>query len=111
MSNNHSTTYLKDYKKPPFAVKALQLDFVIDDDETTVTNSAQYERITEGPLLLNGESEILTLIAIHLNGTTLKPEEYELNTKTMVLSDLPDLFELNVVHKFEPKKKTKLSGL
>ena len=69
-----------------------------------MTNSAQYERITEGPLLLNGESEILTLIAIHLNGTLLTPEDYELNPQTLVLSDLPDQFELTVVTKFDPKK-------
>ncbi len=112
MSQTHKVTYLKDYQAPTFGVQSLGLDFVIEDDVTTVTNTALYLKQGKGDaLLLNGDSSMIDLVSISLDGQALGLDDYCLDDEVLTLSQLPDFFELTIVTRFDPRKNTRLSGL
>ena len=113
MSQTHSMTYLKDYQPPAFGVQSVKLDFVIAAETTTVTSKVQYQRqgAAAASLLLNGESSMLELVKVQLDGKELTPDDYTLETETLTLNNLPDSFELMIITRFDPRNNTKLSGL
>ena len=106
-------TYLKDYSAPAFLVETIDLFFDLEEDVTQVTstlhlrcNPAQLEK---KPLVLNGEA--LVLVSLSLDGRVLQTKDYLLDSETLTLQDLPDMFSLKIVTRIQPQNNTTLSGL
>ena len=107
------TVYLKDYKKPPYNVSHVHLDFDIHDGITTITSTVDYKKNNseDAPLVLNGEH--LTLISVKLDGETLeKDTDFQLTDKLLTLP-CPDQddFRLEIVTEMSPEENTRLDGL
>lgn len=115
LSDNHAVTYLKDYRPPAFKVESLKLDFQIQADSVQVTSVGRYQRNhshnQSGELVLDGSSEMLSLISVAIDGRLLSEDDYTLSDETLVIPNCPDEFELSVVTQFDPRENTKLSGL
>lgn len=101
------TIFLKDYLPPAFKVKHVDLAFEIYDDKTVVSAKASYERLNDGPLVLNGEHQKLVSIQKDDEGFS----DYKLDDKTLVIEQPGDKFTLDIVTEIDPAKNTALEGL
>ncbi len=115
MTEQHEVHYLRDYQPPGYRVDELMLDVVIEDAKVIVTSVAAYRRNPDAnsaqDLILDGESELLTLVSVAMNGQVLTDQAYTLTDQSLQLHDSPDRFELTVVTQFNPEDNHKLSGL
>ncbi|MAK55411.1 MAG: aminopeptidase N, partial [Pusillimonas sp.] len=105
------TIYRHDYQPYPYRVTSTQLQFELDENETTVVSTLSIERVGNAgaPLVLNGEH--LSLISIEVNGAPLGPEEYKLDTETLILFPDSDAFTLQITNRCKPADNTSLMGL
>jgi len=103
--------YLKDYKKPDFEIRTVDLEFTLHDTKTIVTNTMVIERHAgqEVPLILNAEE--LNLISVSLDSRELHESEYELDEVSLSLHRLPENFILKISNEINPEANTALDGL
>lgn len=103
--------YLKDYERPAYRVKTIDLEFDLDDTRTHVKSTMAIVR--EGdekiPLILDGEE--LELVRVVLDGRELHASEYELNETSLSLHLLPEAFTLEIENIINPQANTALDGL
>lgn len=101
--------YRSDYQAPTFNVNELALTFELASNQTKVTQVAQYEKAssTAAHLVLDGVDQ--TLITVSVNGESYS--NYELTDTSLILSDLPDSFELTIITEIDPENNTSLEGL
>ena len=115
MSTNQTqkTIYLKDYQAPQFSVESVELNFVINPESTTVSNKMQFRRTSETaanqPLRLEGRQ--LTLLKIILNNLELNQSQYQIDSDSLTISQLPEEFTLEIITEINPVKNTSLEGL
>ena len=103
------TVYLKDYTPPAFLVDAVDLDFVIGADSTTVSATLAMRRNPANPkqpLVLDGDE--LETLSVAVDGQKWAFSE---TPSSLTLNDLPDSFTLHTVVRINPDKNTRLSGL
>lgn len=107
------TVYAKDYKKPEYQVKSVDMTFELDSENTKTTAVMEVRRepdTPEGaPLFLNGEE--LTLTGLSVNGKPLKETDYLLNEDGLTILNPPSQFTLSIQTDLNPKANTKLQGL
>ncbi|MFL1467446.1 aminopeptidase N [Marinobacter sp. HN1S83] len=108
------TIYLKDYRVPAFLVDHVDLRFELFEDGARVHSVLSMRRNPEsgdnhGALELDGDS--LKLESVALDGATLGEGQYEDLGDTLVVTNVPDAFELKVVTWIEPQNNTRLEGL
>lgn len=108
-----ATVLLKDYRKPDFLIKTVDLTVELGEEITRVTSELRLERNTPGipDITLNGAH--LDLVSIALNGTLLAAESYEKTDKHLRLDiplDMQD-FRLTIVTDLKPQENTALEGL
>ncbi len=107
------TIYLKDYQAPQFLVETIELDFVINQEQTLVSNRMRLYRAqgtaASAPLLLDGRR--LKLVEITIDGRALSSEKYQVDAEHLTLQQLPDTFELKIVTQVDPRNNTSLEGL
>ena len=106
--------YLKDYKAPDFLIDKIFLDVSLYEEQTTVTSRLSISRNPEylnqsAALVLVGEE--LTLLELRLEGEELSSSDYELNDKSMTITNVPDVFELESKASIKPQENTSLEGL
>jgi aminopeptidase N len=103
--------YLKDYKKPPYEVKTIDMEFELHNTDTLVKSKMQVLRTgsENEPLFLNGEE--LELVCIVLDGRELHESEYELSEQGLSLHRLPQEFSLEIQNRINPEANTALDGL
>jgi aminopeptidase N len=104
----------EDYRAPDFLVDAVDLDFDLREDGTTVRSRLTVRRNTgagdgAAPLCLDGEE--LQLVSLALDGKPLDRGRYELDGERLVIREVPGSFELDVTTEIFPHKNTALSGL
>ncbi len=106
--------FLKDYTPFPFSVSTLHLRVELDPEQTMVTarlamarNPKSADR--QAPLQLNGEH--LELVSVSLDGRVLTAKEYDYNGSLLIITEVPDAFELECVTRIAPEKNTALEGL
>ena len=103
------TIYLKDYAPPAFWVDAVDLNFVMETDVTTVTATSTLRRnpdVARQALVLDGEE--LETLRITVDG---KDVEFIATASTLTIDNLPDSFTLQTVVRINPDKNTRLSGM
>jgi len=109
MSDN-TKQYLKDYKTPAYRIEKVELEFLLDEQDTTVIATSTVETVTPGAaLVLNGQD--LELVSVAVNQQALNATQYSLAQELLIIEDLPQTFELTIVTKLNPSKNTKLEGL
>ncbi len=103
--------YLKDYEKPAFEIRTVDLEFELDDTQTRVISTMAIERHGDEnePLLLNGEE--LELLRVSLDGRELHESEYEKDEAFLHLHRLPENFILTIETQINPEANTALDGL
>ena len=98
-----------DYTAPAYWIDSVDLCFDLDPLKTRVLNKMQLRRnpdVPVQPLKLDGEELNLARVLVNGQGTSFKMDGNQL-----VLSDLPDAFELEIFTTTCPSKNTKLMGL
>ena len=98
-----------DYTPPAYWIDTVDLCFDLDVAKTRVLNKMKLRRnhdVPVQPLKLDGEELNLARVLVNGQGTSFKMDGNQL-----VLSDLPDAFELEIFTTCCPSKNTKLMGL
>ncbi|HRK61024.1 MAG TPA: aminopeptidase N [Candidatus Omnitrophota bacterium] len=114
-SEKPSAIHLKDYSKPDYSVRSVELDFAIESAEkVTVVSRIQIARSASNqdgkkPLILNGTH--LKLIEVRVNGKVTSANEYQVTDKDLTLENLPASFELSTTVEINPKANLALEGV
>ncbi len=98
-----------DYTPPAYWIDTVDLCFDLDPTKTRVLNKMKLRRnldVPAQPLKLDGDGLNLARVQVNGQGTSFKMDGNQL-----VLSDLPDEFELEIFTTTNPSKNTKLMGL
>ena len=98
-----------DYAPPAYWIDTVDLCFDLDPTKTRVLNKMKLRRnldVPAQPLKLDGDELNLARVQVNGQGTSFKMDGNQL-----VLSDLPDEFELEIFTTTNPSKNTKLMGL
>lgn len=99
---------LKDYTKPSFEVKIVELDIKLFESYASVDSTLVMVRQSAGDLTLQGED--LELINIIMNGESLKPSSYEQKSGSLIIKNAPDEVVLELSVKIYPQTNTALEG-
>lgn len=107
------TIYLKNYKKPEYLIPELYLDFIINEDFTTVKSKLQveanYDEKLVQPLELHGEK--LQLMSVLIDGQEVAETEYTLTDEQLTLTPPVKNFTLEIETRIEPQNNKALEGL
>lgn len=109
------TIYLKDYRAPDYFIDKTILRIQLNDDETLVTASLSMRRAQSGrsgrssELTLDGQELELRKIAI--DNIELNPADYRVTGDSLIISAVPDVFELETIVAIKPQHNTSLEGL
>ncbi|WP_036591779.1 aminopeptidase N [Oceanospirillum maris] len=110
---NNDVIYLKDYLSPAFLVHSVALTFDLEPHQTRVHSLIQFERNSKRevglPLVLHGVD--LKLISVAVNGTPLSESDYQVTAEQLVITQVPNAFELAVEVEIDPANNTSLEGL
>ena len=106
--------YLKDYKKPDYKIRTVDLTFDLDEQNTTVKSVlhlvADYDVPKGGhPLVLDGRE--LELKSIKIDGEAVDERAYTLDDESLTIYNPPADFKLEIETVIHPKANTKLEGL
>src|SRR5919205_794474 len=111
---SREAVHLKDYRPPAYTTRDVHLAFALDPEATTVTSTQSIERNPKaagGPdeLVLFGEDQ--ELLSVRSAGTELPPDRYRREADRLVLTGLPESFELAVTSRHSPAANKRLMGL
>ena len=109
MTQQHHIKYRHDYRAPDYTITDIDLTFALDAATTRVTAVSQVKRLGDAQAELRLDGEALTLIAIEVDG--LPWSAYRQEEGALVLSQLPEQFQLKIVNDIHPDKNTALEGL
>ena len=106
--------FLRDYQVPDFLIETVDLQFELSEERTLVKSKLSIKRNPKSEknnqrLVLNGEE--LKLISIKLNGQPVENKNYTITNNLMIVSHVPDQFELEIENEISPINNTALSGL
>ncbi|WP_229620462.1 aminopeptidase N [Vibrio parahaemolyticus] len=108
MSQAPQAKYRKDYQAPSHTITDIDLTFDLYDNDTIVTALSKVVQKGESTTLeLDGEG--LELRSVKVNGEDWA--HHEVKEASLVLSDLPAKFELEIITKIDPEANTALEGL
>ncbi|EGQ8515475.1 aminopeptidase N [Vibrio parahaemolyticus] len=108
MSQAPQAKYRKDYQAPSHIITDIDLTFDLYDNDTIVTALSKVVQKGESTTLeLDGEG--LELRSVKVNGEDWA--HHEVKEASLVLSDLPAEFELEIITKIDPEANTALEGL
>ncbi|MCL4131932.1 UNVERIFIED_CONTAM: hypothetical protein GTU68_023555 [Idotea baltica] len=105
-------TFLADYQAPDYLVDHVTLHFDLNRSNTKVHAVMSMRRNplgNGGDCILDGEQ--MTLTSIKLNGRSLQGNEYQRTDKQLLISSVPDTFELEIETLIHPDQNTALEGL
>ncbi|MDG2645365.1 aminopeptidase N [Vibrio parahaemolyticus] len=108
MSQAPQAKYRKDYQAPSHTITDIDLTFDLYDNDTIVTALSKVVQKGESTTLeLDGEG--LELRSVKVDGEDWA--HHEIKEASLVLSDLPAEFELEIITKIDPEANTALEGL
>ncbi|MCX8950696.1 aminopeptidase N [Vibrio parahaemolyticus] len=108
MSQAPQAKYRKDYQAPSHTITDIDLTFDLYDNDTIVTALSKVVQKGESTTLeLDGEG--LELRSVKVDGEDWA--HHEVKEASLVLSDLPAGFELEIITKIDPEANTALEGL
>ena len=103
--------HLRDYRAPDFLIDTVDLRFELGEENTQVSSKLKLRRNHEGnrPLVLDGRG--LELVGVTLDGRSLESSEYVVSPDRLLVSQVPDRFELEIRTRVHPQENTSLEGL
>ncbi len=113
---NPKTIYLKDYSVPEYIVLSVDLNFVLDVEQTRVISRLTLHRNPQsesegGELSLMGED--LQLISIALEGEALTEQHFTQSSESLTIHEVPQdrVFVIAIENIICPKTNTAFEGL
>ena len=103
--------YLKDYKKPDFEIKDVELVFELSEDSTVVTNVMNIVKVDDSVKDIELDSIDLELVELWLNDLKLKDTRYVYAGEKLKILNVPSEFKLKIKNKIYPQNNTELEGL
>jgi aminopeptidase N len=108
------TIHLKDYRPPNYYIDRTELYIQLYENETLVSAVTSYRRSDKtdedvSELVLNGEQ--LELRKISINGVVLDSQDYVVTSDELIISRVPEQFELATLVAIKPQDNTSLEGL
>ncbi|MBE4194749.1 aminopeptidase N [Vibrio parahaemolyticus] len=108
MSQAPQAKYRKDYQAPSHTITDIDLTFDLYDNDTIVTALSKVVQKGESTTLeLDGEGLELRSVKVNCEDWA----HHEVKEASLVLSDLPAEFELEIITKIDPEANTALEGL
>jgi aminopeptidase N len=107
-------TFLADYKVPNYLIDTVHLTFDIDASVTRVHSVLAMRKNPESAMESNDcilDGEHLELVSIKIEGRQLQGNEYQRTDQSLLLSSLPDKFDLEIETLIQPDQNTALEGL
>ncbi|TOG11590.1 aminopeptidase N [Vibrio parahaemolyticus] len=108
MSQAPQAKYRKDYQAPSHTITDIDLTFDLYDNDTIVTALSKVVQ-KGGSTTLELDGEGLELRSVKVDGEDWA--HHEVKEASLVLSDLPAEFELEIITKIDPEANTALEGL
>ena len=113
---NPPTIYLKDYTVPEYLINTVELNFILDEENTRVVSTLTINKNTDShvenaALVLQGEN--LQLLSIAINGVALSSSDYQQDDESLTIDQVPQdqQFILAIENTINPKTNTALEGL
>ncbi|QOP43183.1 aminopeptidase N [Sulfurimonas sediminis] len=111
MNTEVKAKYLKDYKKPAYAIESVDLLFELFEEETFVTNTMQIKKTDASVNDLTLDAVNLELLELSLNDLKLQESRYIIEEEKLTVLNVPDAFEIKIKNKIYPQDNTELEGL
>jgi aminopeptidase N len=102
---------LRDYRRPPWSVDAVELDVDLGIDTTEITSRLTLRQDTQQALPLRLDGEGLELLAISLDGKPLDATQYRYEHGVLEVSSARDGSVLETRVRVRPAANTALEGL
>ena len=114
-ADNPVAVRLKDYAPSKFLILNTFLEFKLEDDFSYVTSKIVMSKNPKLPesdssLSLHGNQN-LNLLWIDINGLRLEKNEYQLIKDNLLISNVPDSFEISIKVAIKPQENTTMMGL
>lgn len=113
---NTQTIYLKDYQPPEYLIRTVNLNFILDADDTRVVANLTLIRNPDSltsteSLTLLGETLIFRSVVV--DDMTLSEDDYQLDDEKLLLHSVPQnrVFSVGIENYVNPKANTALKGL
>jgi aminopeptidase N len=103
--------YLKDYKKPEYEIKDVNLVFDLYEEYTKVTNVMNFVKQSELLKDIELDSIDLELQELWLNDLKLSEVHYSYRDEKLTIFNVPTMFSLKIINKIYPQNNTELEGL
>ena len=108
------TVYRGEYTPPDFQVSKVELDVRLFEEETIVISHLKVKAREPNapspkPLILDGEQ--MELLEIKLDGQPLHTRHYSIDSVSLTLPSVPDVFDLEIKVRIHPEQNTSLEGL
>ena len=113
------TTYLKDYRPPPFSIETTDLHFDLYEDHASVVSKLLFKRSGGSDVTsLQLHGQLLKLEKVLINGQLLNPDQYIQGDENLTIPALDGLlgasfeeFLFECHTRIEPQNNTALEGL
>ena len=105
---NSKITKQSDYKAANFVLQDVNLEFILNSRNTTVTNTMRFIN-TSGDIILDGVE--VELISISLNNKKLNSREYKQNKKQITIFSPPKISTIEITTNISPILNSRLEGL
>ncbi|MFW2389019.1 MAG: aminopeptidase N [Polyangiales bacterium] len=110
----HERIYRKDYRVSDFLIDSVDLDFDLSPEATRVRTTMRVRRnpaseTGTGDLALHGDE--LELLSVRLDGASLDPDRFRVDSQGLRVLSVPDRFELETEVLVRPAENSKLMGL
>ena len=103
--------YLKDYKKPAFTIKKVDLVFELYEEEAVVQSTMEFVKLDEKEKDLKLDAVNLELLEVSLNSLKLQESRYIIEEESLTIINVPNEFVLQIKNKIYPQNNTELEGL
>eukprot|EP00798_Chlamydomonas_sp_ICE-L_P016229 gene16229-22395_t len=108
------TKFRNNYKPTPYLIKNVELDFILNEDEShvhSILHCVPNPNSEPAPMVLDGRKD-LTLVSIKIDGADVPADKYTLDEKTLTISELPaTAFKLAITTSLKPQDNSLLEGL
>jgi len=103
--------YLRNYEKPAFDIKDVNLVFELYEEFAVVTNVMHFNKIEREEKHLRLDAIDLELLEVYINDLKVDESRYIIEKESFTLLNVPADFSIKIVNKIYPHKNTELEGL
>ncbi len=103
--------FLKEYTKPEFEIKSVNLLFELDEESTLVTNVMEFEKLESDTKNLILDSVDLELVELWINDLQVDVTRYDYRDEKLIIFNIPTSFQIKIINRIYPQNNTELEGL